>query len=71
MWVFKSNLNEDSQFTFYFAVTRTLCKATTSYRVGIIIRHVDIMIFFFSITIYQYQTTSILITTIHFVFNNL
>ncbi len=46
--VLKSHLNERSQFTFDFAITRTLCKVSTSYSVCIIIRHVDILIIFFS-----------------------
>ncbi len=45
--VLKSNLNVHSQFTFDFSITRTLCKVSTSYSVCIIIRHVDILIFFF------------------------
>ncbi len=48
------------------------CKVSTSYSACIIIRHIDILlIFFFPTTFYKFQTTSILITTIHFVFNNL
>ncbi len=46
--VLKSHLNERSQFTFDFAITRTLCKVSTSYNACIIIRHVDILIIFFS-----------------------
>ncbi len=46
--VLKSNLNERSQFTFDFAIMRTMCKVSTSYIACIIIRRVDILIIFFS-----------------------